>query len=603
MQLHIPALKKHLFILVLVASMLPHLSKAASVADADTMSTYLMEQVKRYFNSDDEKAFYVAAGNYREYFLQKSNLPNYYLGWEHEILYDVNHNHFYRAMRKTMFIQNDMRHRKAEKEYYKATHLRGIIYSLRGNIPLARQYFEKALEQVDHSQPTNLVGLYMDLANIEMDTEPREALKHLDCALEIIRASRGGYEYSDAIGFKVIIAYAMRDWPLVKKTFREYMQLKDKIGSDFSYTYYNYVVICNDVANGNYDDAIQQTLQLTNSTDIYKFQTEIYELSGNIEKAFAMQKNWMAVKDSVNNLIMSEEMIGSASDLEDALMRNEACSKRNENTQLVMVVVVLVVALVGFLACRFHKRKYMKTLSKQNHDLSIARDKAMEADRMKISFLQNISHEIRTPLNVISGYAQVLGDPMTQLSDEDRTEMASRITRSTTNIVHIVDEILDVSAKESIHFVDKNDFVSCNELVRDVMQFYDGQKGSLELTFETTLKDSHKMMTNAKEVKKILGHLLNNAVKFTSAGSVAVRCYEDTLENTICFSVTDTGKGVKEGEEEKIFEHFYKVDAYKEGVGLGLPLSRRIARQLGGDVVLDSAYRTGSRFILKLPVE
>ena len=63
-----------------------------------------------------------------------------------------------------------------------------------------------------------------------------------------------------------------------------------------------------------------------------------------------------------------------------------------------------------------------------------------------------------------------------------------------------------------------------------------------------------------------------------------------------------SGKGIKEGEEEKIFEHFYKVDAYKEGVGLGLPLARRVARQLGGDVVLDTSYKEGSRFILKLPV-
>jgi signal transduction histidine kinase len=71
----------------------------------------------------------------------------------------------------------------------------------------------------------------------------------------------------------------------------------------------------------------------------------------------------------------------------------------------------------------------------------------------------------------------------------------------------------------------------------------------------------------------------------------------------VCFSVTDTGCGIKEGDEEKIFEHFYKSDAYIEGVGLGLSLARRVARQLGGDVVLDTEYKDGSRFILKLPKE
>ena len=111
------------------------------------------------------------------------------------------------------------------------------------------------------------------------------------------------------------------------------------------------------------------------------------------------------------------------------------------------------------------------------------------------------------------------------------------------------------------------------------------------------------MITNRREVEKILNHLLDNAFKFTREGDVTLRCYLNELEQMVCFSVTDTGCGVKEGEEEKIFENFYKVDVYKEGVGLGLPLSRRVARQLGGSVELDSTHKPGSCFILKLPLE
>ena len=111
------------------------------------------------------------------------------------------------------------------------------------------------------------------------------------------------------------------------------------------------------------------------------------------------------------------------------------------------------------------------------------------------------------------------------------------------------------------------------------------------------------MITNKCEIKKILSHLLDNAVKFTEHGSITLSCQLDDVENMVCFSVSDTGRGIKNGEEEKIFEHFYKVDTYKEGVGLGLPLSRRVARQLGGDVIIDLTYSGGSRFILKLPRE
>lgn len=79
-------------------------------------------------------------GWYREYYLSKDDLPMYYKGWMHEVLYDVNHNHFYRALRKTNLMHNDMRKRHAEKEYYNATHLRGIIYSLMGNMEMALRW-------------------------------------------------------------------------------------------------------------------------------------------------------------------------------------------------------------------------------------------------------------------------------------------------------------------------------------------------------------------------------------------------------------------------------------------------------------------------------
>ena len=591
-----------LFVLLLMLVCTPSVVTAQTTKE-DTLSTHLLNEVKKYFNSDNETAFYQASAQYREYYLNRNDLNNYYQGWEHEILYDVNHNHFYRAMRKTMDIQRDMQQRKAEKQYYKATQLRGLIFSLRGNIPLARQYFEKALNEVDHSQPGNLVGLYMDLANIEMDTEPQEAMKHLNCAIEIIKAQGAQYEYSDAIGFKTIIAYTMRDWVAVRKAYAEYMQLKERLGNDFSMTYYNYVHICKYAADGKYDEALKFTNKLTNTTDIYKFQTEVYELSGDVKKAYEMQKKYMAVKDSVNNVIMSEEMIGSANDLEHAELVKEECSKRNEYLSWGILGVAVLVALMGYAACRLRKRKYMKQLKQQNRELLIARDKAQEAERTKISFLQNMSHEIRTPLNVISGYAQIISDPKTLMSETERSDMASRITHSTQNIVRIVEEILDISGKESINYIDKGDTISCNEVVKNVIECYTNKPENVRIHFDTNLKDSYKILTNRQEVLKILKQLLDNALKFTKEGTITLRCYQDELEQMVCFSVEDTGCGIKEGEEEKIFEHFYKVDAYKEGVGLGLPLARRVAHQLGGNLSLDSSYTGGSRFILKLPKE
>lgn len=594
-------LRKLTTIIIFLASAILMTPGRAQVKD-DTTSR-LLQKVRITFNQNDEHAFYEANANYRNYLLKQGDVSGLYLSWKNEVLYDVNHNHFYRALRKTMTMQADMEQRGATRELYKTTHLRGIIYSLRGNIPLAHQYFEKALDQVDHSQPANLVSLYMDLANIEMDTQPKEAMKHLDCAIEVIRANDSNYEYSDAIGFKVIVAYAMRDWEQVNEAFDEYIKLRKTLGQDFSTTYYNYAVICKAAADKRYDDAIKQTYELTNTTDIYKFQTEIYELAGDTVRAFETQKRYMAIKDSVDNVIMSEEMVGSANDLENAEALNNAVCKKNALLQWALHLGFIAVLVIGFLIYRWNRSRYMKSLQRQNRELLIARDKAQEAERMKVSFLQNMSHEIRTPLNVISGYAQIISDQNALLSDNERADMAKRITHSTHTIVHIVDEILDISGKESIHYIDKTDMVGCNELARKMLEPYKTEETSLEVRLDAHLKDSCEILMNRHEVEKILHHLLDNAFKFTKQGSITLKTYTDKLDGMVCFSVTDTGCGIKEGDEEKIFEHFYKSDAYIEGVGLGLSLARRVARQLGGDVVLDTEYKDGSRFILKLPRE
>lgn len=593
---------RHKIAAFIVFSLVP-LTTSARVQRNDSVGNELLQKVRVTFNQNDENAFYDAISNYRNHLLKHKDTSAFYLSWKNEVLYDVNHNHFYRALRKTMMMQRDMEKRGATHEYYNTTHLRGIIYSLRGNIPLAHQYFEKALEQVDHSQPANLVALYMDLSNIEMDTQPKDAMKHLNCALEIIKANGASYEYSDAIGFKVIIAYAMRDWQQVNEAFAEYIKLKDELGQNFSTTYYNYAMLCKAVADKRYNDAIKQTLELTNTTDIYKFQTEIYELAGDTERAFQTQKLYLAVKDSVNNVIMSEEMVGSANDLHDAELRNEAATKRNRELMWLLNIIAFGALLIGFLIYRMNRLRYMRKLQKQNRELLIARDKAQESERMKINFLQNMSHEIRTPLNVISGYAQIISNPEADLSDEERADMALRITHSTNIIVHIVDEILDISGKESIHFLTKTDLVNCNELTRQITEKHINKHPNIEIRMETQLKESCKIMMNRREVEKILDHLMDNALKFTKQGSITLRTYQDKDDNMICFSVTDTGCGIKEGEEEKIFEHFYKSDVYKEGVGLGLSLARRLARQMGGDVVLDNEYKEGCRFVLKLPKE
>ena len=123
----------------------------------------------------------------------------------------------------------------------------------------------------------------------------------------------------------------------------------------------------------------------------------------------------------------------------------------------------------------------------------------------------------------------------------------------------------------------------------------------MELRFETNVADDFKIRTNAYRLKKALAHLMDNAIKFTELGHIELCCEHQGSQ--LRFMVTDTGCGVKEEDRERIFETFQKADDFKTGVGLGLPICRRLIHSLGGEVSLDANYITGACFIITLPCD
>lgn len=570
----------------------------------DEKAEQLLNDLRKYFNDANEDSFYLVINDYRQYYLEKGDLHLYYKGYENDILHDINFNHFYRAMKKAKSMQDDMFERKCTKEYFRATYLIGMIYSMKGNLKLAKRYFEKAIDEVDRSVPTNLISIYIDLANIEMDEEPANALKHLNAAISIIRTADLKYEYSDAIGFKTIIAFVMRNWQMLDECYKEYLQLEKDYPKDFSRTYYNYVMISKLTRNGQYDEAMAYTNKLTNATDRFRFQLDICKVIGDSAKIVLALERYQQAKDSVNNVIMSEELMETAQDLDIAKEQHKnEVAKLKERAYLLIICLSLITIVI--LACFVRSRRIsLRKMKIKNKQLEIARDKAQESERMKTNFLNNMNHEIRTPLNIISGFAQIVSSPNFAASPEERQEISNRIQKSSSNITRIIEELLDISNKESVRYITKEDNISCNELIRETINVFEKPAHcTSEILVKTDLRDSFMIKTNKEEVQKALECLLNNACKFTENGTITVRSSHNKATQQVEISVTDNGKGIPEEDREKIFNHFYKIDNYKDGIGLGLPLARRIARQLGGDVTLDTNYTEGARFIISLPLD
>ena len=243
-----------------------------------------------------------------------------------------------------------------------------------------------------------------------------------------------------------------------------------------------------------------------------------------------------------------------------------------------------------------HAEEYRKWSKKINEQEKAGGD---EAKQMKDSFIKNMSHEIRTPLNQIFGFVQLLTDPNFQLSDEQKRRYNEIIGEQTTYMTRMLNKFLEISEYESSDKPLPIETVSIDDTLSIVQSTVPQPQNGVELTFNNR-SDKNTVETNGKGLMRILQCLVGNAVKFTSSGYISVECNNNADGNTV-FTVTDTGKGIPEGDEERIFDRFYKVDEFVPGAGLGLSLVRDIAKRMGATVVLDRTYQSsGSKFVVTL---
>lgn len=274
-------------------------------------------------------------------------------------------------------------------------------------------------------------------------------------------------------------------------------------------------------------------------------------------------------------------------------------SKLERNRSLTVIVAVIAIALALLLSYWYLMNRRLK---RKNEELAIARDQAQESSRMKTAFIQNVSHEIRTPLNILSGFSQVLAMPDIELPLQTRQEASEKIQENTRRITTLVNQLLELSDTVSRAHLERNDIVPINQLCQKaIAESRIGDTQCYHFTFNTQVDDEAMIKTSEHFIVKAIAHLLENAIKFTPEhGDIRLNC--KTEGDQLLIEVEDTGCGVPPEKAEDIFGEFVQLDEYKDGVGIGLSVSRNIARRLGGDISLDTAYAAGARFVLTLPL-
>lgn len=239
----------------------------------------------------------------------------------------------------------------------------------------------------------------------------------------------------------------------------------------------------------------------------------------------------------------------------------------------------------------------------RNEELEKATQLAQEAENQKTLFIQNVTHQIRTPLNIIMGFAQVLSDTNAgSLSDEEMKsipEMLQHNTMTLKRLVHMLFDSSDTGISEEMNS-QQHEHVLCNQVARECIQYTLSNFSRIHIHFETDVADDFSIFTNGLYLMLSMRELLYNSAKYSDGKHITLRITH--TDGKVLFCVEDTGPGISEERIEQMFEPFIKVDDLSEGLGLGLPLSKRHAQSLGGDLTLDTSYHEGCRFVLEVPI-
>jgi signal transduction histidine kinase len=575
--------------LLLALTMLFTIGHAQAAEDYKESPEYLAlrDSVHHGFNSGDSARFFPAVKRLQDYLLQQGDLHAYYTQRCNEIVFQLNRQKAFEAYMLGRQLSIELREKGLDNEMYMAYNMLGHINRYCGNKEAAKRNFHTVLSMMEKGgYYESMPPIYMNLVNVELDDDPEEAKRLLDKAKEIAE------KYSPERVFDIetrqsLIYYNSGDIPKFLEGYKAYQkgvaEGKSSVHGRSMEVYYLATI-------GKTEEAIALARKELGDEG-HEAITKIYEQSGRWKEAYESLRQDRQSSDSVNNVVLINSMKGIREELRFYDMERESARQLTIGLMITAVLLALLVAALVYI--HFSRRRHMRQLKKAyNH--------ALESDKMKSAFVRNITHEVRTPLNIISGFAQVIADPELVAGPEERAHIAEMMQKNTQLITSLIDEMLELSLNEnSQSTVSKEDSIEVNDMIRDFLQENKYKVGkAVQLQFESSLDEHFTFQTNEEMFKRVVNLLFDNAVKYTKEGSITLKTSADDEQLTL--EVEDTGTGIPAKEAETIFERFVKLDTFKEGLGLGLPLCRMIVNRLGGSVNLDTTYKQGARFVVKL---
>lgn len=354
---------------------------------------------------------------------------------------------------------------------------------------------------------------------------------------------------------------------------------------------------------------------------LYRLMVECGRKTGNKEALLDGLEGYNSVLEKTIKTRMQEkaqelQIIYDINELKEQNLKREHQATRTRTMMLMTGTIVLFVLLVVLFFMYHRMRKLASHLKKSNTDLKIekaniqkaqadlvkARDDAQAANRTKSDFIKNMSNEVEGPLHVINEYTNLLIDCVDTGDKPYLRDFSNKIQFNSELLLNLFSDVLTLAQADnktlSVHPKKIDLKMICDNAITVIRHH---ASKNVRVGLAPDLPDV-QIDTDPHRLSQILYQLLSNAAKFTTEGSIELSYQILPAVNTVKISVTDTGIGINEEDQDRIFQRFSKLDSSSQGAGLGLALALQLAQLLGGHIELDTTYDNGSRFILTIPM-
>lgn len=297
--------------------------------------------------------------------------------------------------------------------------------------------------------------------------------------------------------------------------------------------------------------------------------------------------------DDIVQTVVSDGM--SVERLEKEVANVNASALRNSLIEMSMLVLSLCIMLSLY-----------SLLRRREREMAVEKSEAERINKAKSYFFSTVSHDIRTPLNAIIGFSQML--KMGFKTDAERDQAVDAILVSGKTLLCLINDVLDLSKLESGRMAIEPEPVSCQKLLREIVESFRIASQKPQLEIRGKVDDMPPLMLDPQRIRQIAFNLVGNASKFTHEGHIEVRASfapdEDGKTGTFALDVEDTGCGISEEDQKKIASPYVQVGSKSSrngGTGLGLAICRQLAKAMGGDMHLKSTLGKGSTFSIVIP--